>query len=168
MNLRPTIGSLFGPTQQVLLNTPIAYELFIYRLIIHGPLSSLANYRHEFHQILSLFLPWMFYNYGLPLLFESPLDVDFAYQDYRTLSYFLVLVSQNTVGFGGSFYLFIYLFYFILKFLRFASFFLLYLEILLALLSRRIGIGSSEWYMLRDFSIKVQNKSITQSFNCKM
>ena len=102
--MRPTIGSLFGPTQQVLLTTPIAYELFIYRLIIHGPLSSSANYRHEFHQILSLFLPWMFYNYGLPLLFESPFDVDLAYQDWITFKLLSwACLTKHTVGFGGPF-----------------------------------------------------------------
>ena len=120
--MRPTIGSLFGPTQQVLLTTPIAYELFIYRLIIHGPLSSLANYRHEFHQILSLFLPWMFYNYGLPLLFESPFDVDLAYQDcitFKLLSW--ACLTKHTVGFGGPFNRLSFFF-----FLKFASFFFLF------------------------------------------
>ena len=105
----------------------------------------------------------MFYNYGLPLLFESPFDVDLAYQDcitFKLLSW--ACLTKHTVGFGGPFNRLSFFFSSSLPPFSFYS------ELLLALLSRPIGIGSCKRYMLGDFSIKAQNKPIIQSFNCKI
>ena len=79
------------------------------------------------------------------------------------LSYFLGLVSQNTQWALED--LLIACLFFLSSSLPPFSF---YSELLLALLSRPIGIGSCKRYMLGDFSIKAQNKPIIQSFNCKI
>ena len=87
--------------EQILLGSPVTYELFLHQGVIQGPLLSFADHRHELEQILSVFIPQMFYNYGLPLLFKSPLNYDLAYHDYKTFnSLSWACLTTHKMGFG--------------------------------------------------------------------